>query len=269
MSFFSLVKTRKFWIHAVIASSTGIALLYGGFLMLDVYTQHGEEVEVPDFKGIYINDLEKFVQGYSLQFEIVDSVYSNSNAKGTVVEQDPQPGSKVKNERVVYLTVNAMLTRKIKMPNLIDLSLKQATSLLETYSLQVGMLRYVEGLPPVMEQLYKGKSVKEGELIDEGSKIDLVLGSGVNDGLIPIPDLTGFTVTEARILLQSKKLVLGVVSEDDPPLDTLVARIWKQNPEPSSGEGMYDGARVNIWLTESEALIQDKINNTVDEADEE
>jgi beta-lactam-binding protein with PASTA domain len=268
MSLISNIKSRRFWLHIILASITGLVMLYGGFLLLDVYTQHGQEVEVPDFKGIYINDLEKFVEGYSLKYEVVDSVYSNKSEKGTVMEQDPKPGSKVKNERVIYLTVNALLTKKVKMPNLIDLSLKQASSLLETYGLKVGTLSYIEGLPPVMEQIYQGKKISEGEMIDEGSKIDLVLGKGNDDELISIPDLSGYTLTEARNILSSLRLLLGVVSEDNPPLDTMIAKVWKQNPEIESNDGLYDGARIDIWLTESETLIQDAILKNTEEENE-
>ena len=264
MSLLEIVRKFTFWKHLVLASVAGLALLYGGFLLLDVYTQHGEQVEVPNFEGIYLNDLEKFVEGYELAFEIIDSVYSKESAKGTVVAQDPAPGSQVKKHRVIYLTVNAMLTKKVKMPNLIDISLRQATSLLETYSLQVGTLRYVEGLPPVMEQLYQGRPIQEGELVDIGSRIDLVLGRGNDMGLIPIPDLTGLTLSESRSLLLSKGLKLSGVTKDLQDLDTLNAQVWKQSPDPSSADGLYEGAGVSIWLTESETLLEDSRNSSTD-----
>jgi beta-lactam-binding protein with PASTA domain len=257
MNFISILKTATFWKHLLIASFAGFALLYGGFLLLDLYTRHGEEVEVPDFKGIYLKDLNTFVDGHSVTYEIVDSVYSTKVARGTVVDQNPVPGAKVKSGRPVYLTVNAMLSRKVKMPDLIDLSLKQATSLLETYGLQVGMLRYVEGLPPVMEMLHKGRAIKAGDLVDEGSKIDLVLGKGSGGSLIPIPSLLGLSLSEARQILLSSKLNLGAVTNDNSGLDTLKAKVWKQNPEPGAGEGLYEGAYLSIWLTESETLLQD------------
>lgn len=255
MKLFSIIATKKFWIHSFLASLTGIAMLYGGFLLLDNFTLHGEEVEVPDFKGIYINDLDKFVQGYSLNYEIVDSVYSKTSAKGTVIEQDPASGSKVKNDRVIYLTVNAIFAKKVKMPNLIDLSLKQATSLLETYGLKIGMLRYEEGLPPVMEQYYQGKPVSPGEMIDEGSKIDLLLGRGIGNGLIEVPNLIGFSLEQARKSLAAKRLVLGTVSGDGTEVDTSLARIWKQSPIPSDSSDLYDGAFVNVFITENEELL--------------
>jgi beta-lactam-binding protein with PASTA domain len=257
MSIISIIKTGTFWKHFISASVLGFGLLYLGFALLELYTRHGEEVEVLDFKGIYIKDLPAFIEGHALKYEIVDSVYSSKVARGTVVDQNPYPGAKVKEDRVIYLTVNALLSRKVKVPNLIDLSLKQATSLLETYGLQVGMLRYVDGLPPVMEMLHKGKPLKEGDLIDEGSKVDLVLGRGTEGGLIPVPSLLGFTLTEARRILSENRLNLGEVSNDESKPDTLIARIWKQNPEPGTVDGLYEGASVNIWLTESETLLQD------------
>ena len=236
--------------------------------MLDWYTRHGEEAEVPDFKGVYIKDLPAFIDGHPINYEIVDSVYSNKVAKGTVVEQNPYPGAKVKEDRVVYLTVNALLSRKVKIPNLIDLSLKQATSLLETYGLQVGALRYVVGLPPVMEMQFKGKKLKEGDLIDEGSKIDLVLGRGTEGGLIPIPSLLGFTITEVRSILAESRLNMGAITKDETLTDTLKARVWKQNPEPGMSEGLYEGAFISIWLTESETLLQDVIEPQTENEDE-
>lgn len=261
MKLLELIRTKQFWKHAIIASVCGLALLYGGFLLLDVYTQHGDEVEVPDFEGIYINDLEKFVEGHDLNFEIVDSVYSNESAKGTVVDQDPNAGSKVKRNRVIYLTVNAMLTKKVKMPDLIDLSLKQATSLLETYGLKVGSLRYVEGLPPVMSQSFKGKPISGGDLIEVGSKIDLVLGRGNDGGLIAIPNLLGLTLSEVRLILASKSLLLGQITQDA-GADSTVARVWKQSPSQETTEGLYDGAKINVWITQSETLLEDAQNNS-------
>jgi eukaryotic-like serine/threonine-protein kinase len=261
MKLLELIRTKQFWKHVIIASVCGLALLFGGFMLLDVYTQHGDEVEVPDFAGIYIKDLEKFVEGHDLNFEIVDSVYSNESAKGTVIDQDPNSGSKVKRNRVIYLTVNAMLTKKVKMPDLIDLSLKQATSLLETYGLKIGSIRYVEGLPPVMSQSFRGKSINGGELIDIGSKIDLVLGRGNDGGLISIPNLFGLTLSEVRSALASKSLLLGQITEDA-GVDTTVAKVWKQNPSPETTEGLYDGAKINVWITQSETLLEDSQNNT-------
>ncbi|MFM2284718.1 MAG: hypothetical protein RLZZ543_215 [Bacteroidota bacterium] len=256
MDFTSFIKSPTFWRHLVVASVSAFLVLWGSFALLNVYTKHGDEVEVPNFEGIYIKDLDKFVEGHNVRYEIVDSIYNLDQAKGTVADQDPEPGSKVKPDRVIYLTVNAMLNQKVAMPNLVDLSLRQASSLLETYGLKVGVLRYVEGLPPVMKQLYKGAPIKAGTFIDKGSSIDLVLGRGNGGGLIPVPDVIGMTLSDARLYLTERQLVLGRIVPDIMDNDTINARVYRQNPSFDSEDGLYDGAQIDVWITNSEEKIE-------------
>ncbi len=256
MEISSIIKSSSFWRHLLIASVIAFGVLWGSFALLNVYTKHGDEVVVPNFEKIYIRDLDKFLEGQDVRYEIVDSIYNLDKDKGTVVDQDPEPGSKVKPGRVIYLTVNAMLNQKVAMPNLIDLSQRQASSLLETYGLKVGALRYVEGLPPVMKQLYKGVPIKPGTLIDKGSAIDLILGRGNGGGLIPVPDLIGMTLSDVRHTLSERLLDLGRIVPDIMDNDTINARVYRQNPSHNAAEGLYDGAIIDIWITNSEEKIE-------------
>jgi beta-lactam-binding protein with PASTA domain len=255
MTFWQFAKTRPFWMHAFAASAAVGLFLMVCLWFMDMYTLHDSSAKVPDFKGLYIKDLDKFVEGHALNYEIIDSVYNSDKPKGTVLEQEPLPGSTVKEGRVVYLTVNAMLNQQVKMPNLVNLSLRQASSLLETYGLKTGALRYVEGLPPVMHQLYKGRDIAPGTMLDKGSAIDLVLGKGQNGGLIQVPDLFGMTLTEARQQLAALSLIIGTKFSDNSAEDTLTARIYKQFPE-TGGDGLYGGATINIWLTGSTEVLE-------------
>lgn len=255
MSFISFVKTSRFWKHLALASVTVIAVLWASFMLLKSFTHHDEYCEVPDFVGVYGEDLDEFISGHPLRFEVVDSVHNMNLPKGTVTDQDPQPGSKVKEGRTVYLTMNAMTNPTIPMPNLVDLSLRQATSLLETYGLKVGKLRYVDGLPPVMDQLYKGRKIKPGEMIEKGSAIDLVLGKGNAHGTMEVPELFGLNLQEARMMLMEAGLIAGVINQDKGS-DTLRGRVYKQMP--AAGEQqLYPGASVDLWLTTSEELLSD------------
>ena len=252
----SLLKSSEFWKHFIVSSLVALMVLGISFLFLNVYTKHGDEVVVPDFEGIYIKDLDKFIEDHNVRYEIVDSIYNIEKAKGTVADQDPEAGSKVKPERVIYLTVYAMLNQKTAMPNLIDLSLRQASSLLETYGLKVGNLRYEEGLPPVIRQLFKGQSIKPGTLIDKGSRIDLVLGKGAGGGLITVPDLLGLTLAEVRTILAEKQLSLKNIVPDIMDNDTLNARVYRQNPPYDSEEGLYSGAEISIWITNIDEKVE-------------
>jgi beta-lactam-binding protein with PASTA domain len=257
MTFWQFAKTRPFWIHALAAFAVVALFLVLCLWLMNMYTLHDSSAKVPDFKGLYTKDLEKFVEGHSLSYQIIDSVYNSDKPKGTILEQEPIPGSTVKEGRVIYLTVNAMLNQQVKMPNLVNLSLRQASSLLETYGLKTGALRYVEGLPPVMKQAYKGRDIAPGTMLDKGSSIDLVLGKGQGGGLIQVPDLFGMTLSAARGELAANSLIIGSTFSDNSVSDTVTARIYKQFPEPS-GDGLYSGASVNVWLTGSDEVLNNE-----------
>jgi eukaryotic-like serine/threonine-protein kinase len=263
MSFREFIKTGSFWKHVALAGTAVLLFLWGCFLFLNFFTLHNEHMEVPDFKGVYMSDLDKFVSGKELEYEVVDSVYNDQLPKGTVIDQEPKAGSTVKLGRKIYLSVNARVNQKVPMPNLIDLSLRQAKSLLESYGLKVGRITYVAGLPPVMQQNYQGKHISPNALIDKGSSIDLVLGMGDQNSLIQVPELFGLTLVEARTALVSSGLVLGKIEKDEPLTDTIMARIFKQNPSPESNDGLYEGARVNVWITTSEAVIERESNKNL------
>ncbi|MBX7201847.1 MAG: PASTA domain-containing protein [Bacteroidia bacterium] len=235
----------------------------GCFLFLDFFTLHNEYMEVPDFKGVYTRDLDKFVSGKDIEYEIVDSVYNDKLPKGSVVDQEPKAAATVKQGRTIYLTVNARVNKKVAMPNLIDLSLRQAKSLLESYGLQVGRLTYVEGLPPIMHQNFQGKPIAPNTQIDVGSSIDLVLGLGNKNSLIAVPELFGMTLSEVRSVLLSANLSLGMVNKDETASDTLYARVFRQAPQPNSTDGLYEGARVNIWLTGSEEVLESESKQNI------
>lgn len=257
----SFLKSSQFWRHFTVATLVAFAILGISILFLSLYTKHGDEVVVPNFEGIYVKDLDTFIDDHNVEYEIVDSIYNIEKAKGTVADQDPEPGSKVKPQRIIYLTVYATLNQKTAMPNLVDLSLRQASSLLETFGLKVGNLRYEEGLPPVMKQLFKGKTIRPGTMIDKGSKIDLVLGKGIVEGLISIPNLTGLTLFEVREILTENQLILKSIYPDEMDDDTLNARVYRQNPAYDKEEGLYPGAEIKIWITNQDEKVQQEIFN--------
>jgi beta-lactam-binding protein with PASTA domain len=149
--------------------------------LLDVYTRHGESVEVPDFKGIKIENLNNFIKDKKLRYRIIDSVYDPKAAKGIVVHQEPEKKIKVKENRTIYLYVTTLLPPQVVMPKLKDKSLRQAISMLETYGLKFG-----RAIPEadqcencILEQEVKGKRIEPGTLISKGTVVDLQVGNGL------------------------------------------------------------------------------------------
>jgi eukaryotic-like serine/threonine-protein kinase len=231
MGFFRFFKSKYFWIHTGLAIVLSIFILWFTLKALDIYTLHGSSIDVPDFEGKHISELDDYADDYDVRYEIIDSIYDFRLEKGSVVMQDPAAGTRVKDNRKVYLTVVALQPEQVEMPNLIDLTLRQATAMLETYGLAVGKLQYVPDIATnaVLKQKFKGKVIEEGSLIEKGSKIDLVLGQGEDNEKVEIPDLYGMKQGEAIKELKANSLNLGEEIFED-GADTTVSRVYKAVP---------------------------------------
>lgn len=147
---------------------------------LNKYTRHNESIEVPDLKGLQVQDVASIIASSNLRYEVVDSVYNENGVPGAVVEQIPQGKSHVKEGRTIYLTVQAKSEQLVSMPDLEDASLRQAEALLRA----LGFNRInIERVPSqyqdlVFGLLYKGVAVKAGQKIPKNSVITLRVGDG-------------------------------------------------------------------------------------------
>jgi beta-lactam-binding protein with PASTA domain len=71
-----------------------------------------------------------------------------------------------------------MGSKKTPIPALNDLSLRQATQLLESNGFSVAQIIYQpsEFDNIIIEQRFKGRVIKEGESLEQGSAITLIVG---------------------------------------------------------------------------------------------
>lgn len=254
MSVLKFLISKKFLIH--IASALGLIalLLIITFVSLSIYTHHGENYATPDFSGLTERQFIDLVQQKKLRYNIIDSVHVAEMAPGVVVEQTPKPGSKVKENRTIFFTINAFSAEQVPMPQLVDFSLRNAQVTLESYGIKVGKLIYIPSVYTqlVLGQQYKGKPIEPGTLIAKGSTIDLLVGQGLSDEKTEVPDLLGMTLEEARSYCQSNSLNIDAVIYDDsiPTLqDSTRAFIWKQLPDAESGRKLRLGSSLDVWLT--------------------
>ncbi len=255
MGFFYFLGQRKFYIHLIIAIVISILLIWIVLKSMDVFTQHGDVYIVPDFNGFTIQQLDE--KGYDdyFTFEIIDSVYYKKKNKGTVVLQHPLSGARVKQGRHIYLTIVAQSPEKISMPNLKNLSLRQALVTLESNEIIVGNLEYVKYFAhnAVVDQLINDEPIEPGTELVKGSLVDLVLGKGELTTMIPMPFLIGFKQAEVRKKLHYYSLNVGqeYYLDDD---DTTHARVYKTDPETLTEEMLILGQPVNIWYRSDELI---------------
>jgi beta-lactam-binding protein with PASTA domain len=225
---------------------------------LKSYTQHGITVKVPTLSGKTPQELKALEKTLDLEFIINDSVYVFEAKKGTVIDQNPTGGSEVKQNRKVYITINAYKPPTIKMPKLIDFSLRQATAVLETYGLEVGNLKYEPDFAKdaVLRQLYKGREIEPGEPIVQESKIDLVLGDGLKGEKVTLPDLIGMLRKQAVNKIKENALLLGSEVYDKSVEDTSKAIVYRQFPIFDIEAKVNQGRSIDLFYTQDISKIK-------------
>ena len=183
---------KNFYKKRPVVATLALMLLIGVFVVVFIsnairfFTFHGKEYDIPNLVGFNSEQLAQYQKDSNdFDFKIVinDSVFVPDKKGGTVLSQDPLPGNKAKNGRKIYVSIVAWTSPKIEMPNLVDLSLRQAENLLISNDLQLGQVIYKASKYPnaVLEQRYNGRIVEMGTLVPYQAKITLIVGKDSPD----------------------------------------------------------------------------------------
>lgn len=237
--------------NVLLALALGIIALLLLLGWLRGYTEHGIEITVPDITGMYLEEARTAVTSAGLQLEVIDSTYSRKVPLGTIVEQNPPANTHAKNGRLVYVIINANTVRQIPLPDLHDISFRQAEATLKSLGITVKDYVYEpsEYKDLVLDVRQNGKCIEPGERLDEGSSVTLVIGRGKGTEKVTVPQLCGKTLVEARSILLSKYLTLGIYEYDVEPTPETVGLYVIYRQEPAAGNVIIEGSRVDLYLT--------------------
>lgn len=251
------LKQKKFYIHLLAIIVLSFVLLWLTIKLLNVYTRHGRVYELPDFSGMTIEQVKQ-EYGKDYHFILIDSIYSKTQVPGSIVQQDPLPQSKVKHGRNVYYIIVAQTPEKTNMPNLNNLSLRQALVLLDANGLLVKELKYIDHFArnAIREQRYNGEIIKPGTELLKGSKITLYVGSGTDHRNTNLPKLYGTAADEVQHVLNMNGLNLGKETFEDK--DSIqYMKVYKMDPPYSRGT-VKPGSHVDVWYRSSRQFNFDK-----------
>ena len=252
---FKFISKQPFWVN-LLAAITLIFLL--GFLFLQSlswFTNHGSYLKVPSVTGKKVDDAVKFLEDQGFDVIITDSLYNDSLPLNTVKKQLPDEGATVKVNRTVFLNVNPVELPMVEMPKLEGLSLRFALEKLDKSHLQLGDTSYrpdfMKGT--VLEQNYNGSKILPGTKLRWGAAVSLVIGGGLTQLQIPVPDLYGLTLGDAKAQLEAKGITLAAVLPTGSITDTLKAFVYKQNPEVTNEESQTNfiqpGQTMDVWIS--------------------
>lgn len=236
-----------------------VALIVGAAIFLNVVTKHNQELAVPDFSNLSVEEAQVLAAQSNMRVEVTDSVFVKRMKKGAVYRQNPRAGSKVKDGRRIILTINAKSAKKVTMPNLIGYSMRQAMAELQSRGLVLGKLIYVDDIATnnVLRQLRGNREIDPGVLIESESVIDLVVGLNSSDNETYVPDVVGLKYISALDAVHSNSLNIRNLRFDSSVKDyndSLSAVVYKQSPEPSE-HSVKMGEDVTLYLTIDEKKV--------------
>jgi eukaryotic-like serine/threonine-protein kinase len=265
--------SKHFFNNLAIAIGIALGIFVLLFISLRIYTHHGEALAVPDLFGYTLEEADSVINDRMMTYKVIDSVYIQELEKGTVVEQHPKPNFKVKENRTIFITMNAQSPEKIVMPKVTEVSLRQAEALLTSHGLRLGELIYKPDVAKnyVLDQQHDGQQIEPGDTIVKGSIINLVLGTGLGGQATGVPDLLGLTWREADDVTKDAFLNLGFPIYDNSILteeDSLNAKIYRQKPMAGRQIQIPMGSYIDVWLTADTVKLQETIEITETENEE-
>ena len=258
---FRFLTSKPLWIN-ILAGFVFLVVLLLLFLgSLDIVTHHGKTMKIPAVIGQSIEQAKKTLESQGFEVQIQDSIYNDTVPPLQVIKQFPEADNLVKVNRTVYLTINRAVAPEIDMPNLLSMTFRNAEMVLRRYGLKLGDTLFKPDFArnSVLDQEYKGESIKPGTKIQQGSEITLILGNGVGTEFV-VPDLFGLTYRDARMAINEAGLIVGSVVPDGDVKDTLGAFVYRQNPDrfdyAKQLNHIRQGQIIDVWLS---ALKKDRI----------
>ncbi len=260
MDFLKFLISKKFFRHLGLAVAIAIILLLAVLVWLRIYTHHGKTILVPDLAGLTLDEVGDVTSSRNLRFEIVDSVFSSEMPRGTVIKQNPKGSSRVKKNRKIFLTMNAINPEMVTMPRLVGLSIRQARLALQNAGLTLGSISYKPdyAVDNVLQQFHSDSVINEGTEIRKGEVIDLELGMGLSNETTRIPELVGLGLEACRDIIADYHLNIGAVTYDESMAneeDSANTFVWRQYPEFDEFKRINKGMEVDIWLSIDSTLL--------------
>ncbi len=198
-----ILTNKYFYIGVLSLMIFGAAFLYvADKFIMPYYTNYNEGITVPDVTRISLDEAEALLTNFGLRYEVTDRRANAAYPADYVIDQSPKAANIVKPNRKIYLTVNTEVKPQVIVPEVENLSLRNAEIQLQNYGLQVGSKSYESSrFKNILRQ-----SIPAGTTVEKGTVVDLVVGDGLGDTIVTVPEIIGLRLPEAQLKLREAGL---------------------------------------------------------------
>ncbi|WP_372639098.1 PASTA domain-containing protein [Fodinibius sp.] len=185
-------------VGSVIVAGILFLFLMDSFIM-PAYTNYNEGVTVPKVSELSLADAEDKLTDRGLRFEVAERRSNEAYPADYVIDQTPDAANIVKPNRKIYLTVNTEANPTVTVPDVVDLSLRNARIQLSNTGLRVGTVSFESSR---FKDAVLRQSIPPQTVVPQGESIDLSVSDGLGEKLVTVPDIKGLRLSEAQQELQ-------------------------------------------------------------------
>lgn len=241
----TLLKDKRLYIGLFIIIAGGALTL---FLMdryiMPAYTNYNEGLTVPDITKLEVEQAQQRLQEIGLRYEITERRANDQYPPDYVLDQTPGGSSIVKPDRKIYLTVNSSVTPTIEIPDLVDLSLRNAQIQLQSHGLDVGIIDYASSR---FQNTVLSQSITAGTVVETGTAVNLVVSDGLGMSKVKIPEILGKRLGVAQRSLRESGLRVGSIRFQR--TNEVEANIVIEFT-PANADSAFEGERIDLLVSE-------------------
>jgi beta-lactam-binding protein with PASTA domain len=183
--FYTKLRSHYLTSHLLAMALTVILLCVAAGFGLDIYTHHGENITIPNLKGMTYEKAYNLMQDEGLIIQVNDSGYNKQLPANTILAQTPGAGMKVKEGHIIYVTVNSPSSPTFAIPDIVDnSSVREAEARLTAMGFKLTPPMEVEGEKDwVYGIVCRGRRVSNGDRIAIDAPLTLLVGKGTQDNI--------------------------------------------------------------------------------------
>jgi beta-lactam-binding protein with PASTA domain len=229
-------------------------LMVGGasaYLTVTLIIKSEDTVVVPDLNGRDVVYVLKILSDLGLNTKVKGSEYHDAVPMNHVIYQEPEPGSEIKRGRDIRIIISKGSLR-VLTPNLVGLPLQQARIILDENGLCPGKASATYSDSAKKEEVIAQVPLP-GAMIKRSDCVDLLTSMGIRPTAYKMPVLTGRSLEEAILLIESSHLLPGniqSVSVGSQPMNAIVRQ------EPAAGERVFEGGSVNLEVNTKDSKME-------------
>lgn len=232
--------------HKVASGILGAILLFFiafGTTIGIVELANPNEVKLPNLVNKTEEEAEQILKELKLKLIVKSEEYDENIEKGKIISQDPtyQENYTIKEHSEISVIISKG-TEKVDIPNVVGKTRQEAEKALKDAGLVPEIIE--ENDEKVEAGIVLSQDPEDGENVNKGSKVKLVVSKGSAIVKVEVPSLIGKNEQEAKALLEEAGLKANIINdEDESKNDGVVLRQSKE-----AGTQVQEGTTITITV---------------------